>query len=475
MEKYLFKFFFAFSLGLTTVTFVEASFWTNWTEFPADPIYNPYPNPTNTVEDYYPFVAYNANTFDGNNVPGDPAYFYKMWHQGPNGIALSYSNNGVDWVLKGETNLVPPFATSRPTHPVVLYDVNGFGGTPYTYRIWYWQGFNTNCAGTTITHLMYSYSQDGFTWLAPQSSLQNPLAEICQGGVGLFALNGGPGFVIYNPNATSTPGQPFTFPYVLYFDATRTVGVNQERIGLATSPDGITWSLVGSTPVLEPGPSAWDSEYVFGARIIKAGDTYHMFYTGSNNVAAGTVPYAHGIGHASSPDGINWTKDADNPIFIYSNGVPWRNSRTWAPMVLFDEFCTNAGQCPTCVAKMWFSGGTGTSTGINQGIGFATLQCPQCLTTLTATPTVSLLGTSVTLTATMAGVAPFDLVWSDGFVQTGVTSPATRIVSPAMITTYSVTSTDANGCVSTSNDVTVGAGSILSAISEAIIMKYCMG
>lgn len=477
MKKYLFKNFLAFSLCVTFVPPAHASFWTNWTEDPADPIYKPYPNPTNTVEDYYPFVVYDADKFDGNNVSGDPAYLYKMWHQGPNGIALSYSNDGIAWVLKGQTNLIPPFAPSRPTHPVVLYNINGFTGAPdssYKYRIWYWQGFNTNCTPTTLPKLLYSFSQDGFTWLAPLPSFQNPLEPICFG-VGLFGLNGGPGFVIYNPNPTSISGQPFTFPYAMYFDAARTVATNFERIGLATSPDGITWSLVGNTPVLEPGPTAWDSAYVFGARIIKAGKTYHMFYTGSNNVGGGTTaPYAHGIGHASSTDGINWVKDPDNPIFIVTDGVPWRTGRTWAPIVLFGEFCANAGQCPTCFAKMWFSGGTGASTGINQGIGYATLQCPQCSITLSATPTFVFLGTPVTLTATMSGVAPFDLVWSDGFTQTDVSSPATRIVTPQVTTTYSVSSTDANGCQATSNDVTVEViVGPLSCISAAILEKYC--
>ena len=91
--------------------------------------------------------------------------------------------------------------------------------------------------------------------------------------------------------------------------------------------------------------------------------------------------YAHGLGHASSIDGINWVKDTDNPIFIYNDGVPWRNTRTYTPFVLFEPFCSQ-GSCSLCNAKMWFGGGTGIMVppgpvaGVDQGIGYATLPCP---------------------------------------------------------------------------------------------------
>lgn len=101
-----------------------------------------------------------------------------------------------------------------------------------------------------------------------------------------------------------------------------------------------------------------------------------MFYSGSNGLdPVTTVPYAHGIGHASSTDGINWVRDADNPIFIYSNGITWRDSRTYTPFVLFSPFC-DLGSCATCFLKMWFTGGRGTVAGTDQGIGYATLPCP---------------------------------------------------------------------------------------------------
>ena len=52
---------------------------------------------------------------------------------------------------------------------------------------------------------------------------------------------------------------------------------------------------------------------------------------------------------------------------------------------------------------------------------------------------------------TLTGTAPWTITWSDGFVQSGVAaSPATRVVTPAATTTYTITSVvDAGGCAGT--------------------------
>src|SRR6185503_15470140 len=46
-------------------------------------------------------------------------------------------------------------------------------------------------------------------------------------------------------------------------------------------------------------------------------------------------------------------------------------------------------------------------------------------------------GSPATLTVDLVGTGPWTLTWSDGFVQSGVSStPATRSVSPTSATTY---------------------------------------
>ncbi|HYR29870.1 MAG TPA: hypothetical protein VEU30_15475, partial [Thermoanaerobaculia bacterium] len=56
-------------------------------------------------------------------------------------------------------------------------------------------------------------------------------------------------------------------------------------------------------------------------------------------------------------------------------------------------------------------------------------------------------GQTATITATLTGVAPFTVVWSDGVTQSGInTTSVTRGVSPAVTTTYTATATDFNNC-----------------------------
>jgi len=57
-------------------------------------------------------------------------------------------------------------------------------------------------------------------------------------------------------------------------------------------------------------------------------------------------------------------------------------------------------------------------------------------------------GSSTTISAALTGASPWNLTWSDSFTQNGVTtSPATRIVSPATTTTFTITNVaDANNC-----------------------------
>lgn len=77
------------------------------------------------------------------------------------------------------------------------------------------------------------------------------------------------------------------------------------------------------------------------------------------------------------------------------------------------------------------------------------------LVDLSASPTVVCVGSSSTLTVVITGTGPYDLFWSDSFIQTDVNSPVERIVTPLVTTIYGVTIADDFGCTSTSNEVTV--------------------
>lgn len=346
-------------LCLMFASTLSASTWTAWTEYPADPVFNP-------SRAYYPSVSYDQNKFNDNTA------FYKMWYQGNSGIGLAYSNDGINWTAQSINGLPPEAA-----HPVVLYDNGGFGGGIYKYKLWYW---DTAACLECIDAIKFSASIDGINWTTPQSITQDSSFPLVTGiSPGYFYHLYGPGFVIYNPAATSTPGQPYTYPYVMFFDTSTEgfgPGTSIEQTGLAYSVDGLFWTRYGSVPILIPSGNTadWDGAYIYRPSVIRVQGIYHLFYSGANGLPVGSDGNltAHGIGHASSSDGINWTLDSDNPIFYVTDGVAWRNNRTYTPFVLFFPFC-DTGACPSCTAKMWFSGANNEDV---RAIGYATLPCP---------------------------------------------------------------------------------------------------
>jgi hypothetical protein len=71
--------------------------------------------------------------------------------------------------------------------------------------------------------------------------------------------------------------------------------------------------LYDGNPVLTVGDEDdWDAGYVSMGDILVHDGQYHMFYGGST--MAYTDPIS--IGHATSPDGFEWTKDEANPVLV---------------------------------------------------------------------------------------------------------------------------------------------------------------
>jgi len=58
------------------------------------------------------------------------------------------------------------------------------------------------------------------------------------------------------------------------------------------------------------GAEAWDRDLRERGWIVRDGGTWHLWYTGSN---ADRDPVRR-LGHATSPDGLNWTRDPRNPF-----------------------------------------------------------------------------------------------------------------------------------------------------------------
>lgn len=58
------------------------------------------------------------------------------------------------------------------------------------------------------------------------------------------------------------------------------------------------------------GAGAWDEILRERGWVLREGDSYHLWYTGSDKAAT-----YHRLGYATSPDGFTWTRHAGNPIY----------------------------------------------------------------------------------------------------------------------------------------------------------------
>ena len=104
--------------------------------------------------------------------------------------------------------------------------------------------------------------------------------------------------------------------FIMFYTAAEDFFTGLWQIGMATSPDGLTWTKYddpltadppysNSDPVLKPGNSGeWDSYGVYFPSVIKTNGNFEIYYSGDVSV-----------GYASSTDGINWEKWPENPVY----------------------------------------------------------------------------------------------------------------------------------------------------------------
>jgi N-acetylglucosaminyldiphosphoundecaprenol N-acetyl-beta-D-mannosaminyltransferase len=105
----------------------------------------------------------------------------------------------------------------------------------------------------------------------------------------------------------------------------------------AQSKDGLAWEITPE-PCLSPSPdpAAWDSLRIETPSVVKVQGTYHLYYSGTDERGAKEGVFA--IGHATSPDGVRWTKDPANPIVTRQthDRFQWGYTGVGEPGVVYD-------------------------------------------------------------------------------------------------------------------------------------------
>lgn len=102
-----------------------------------------------------------------------------------------------------------------------------------------------------------------------------------------------------------------------------------DRIGYATSPDGINWTRSPNNPVLSQGEAgSWDEVGVQQPVVLFDGALFHMWYHSPSG--AGIFK----IGYATSDHGVIWTKHESNPVLEEGDIAEWDNTRVISPFVI---------------------------------------------------------------------------------------------------------------------------------------------
>lgn len=128
-------------------------------------------------------------------------------------------------------------------------------------------------------------------------------------------------------------------------------------IGYATSADGVAWTK-HPQPVLEAVSSTWESGFVGMPEVLNVDGTYHLWYLGID--VSGRYWQ---IGHATSGDGVTWTRSSDAPAV--ANGSGFDSAFAMHPVVIHENG----------MFYMWYSGWNGGNpnvAGFQMRIGFAT-------------------------------------------------------------------------------------------------------
>lgn len=198
--------------------------------------------------------------------------------------------------------------------PAVIYD-NG------RYKMWY-TTVNGAYTEQQVMGIAYAESVDGKVWTPRLNS---------QTGEPLLVLQPTPSRWDSKGVETASVFRTPNGKYWMYYSGDLSSGSNTWAIGLAQSNDGITWTKVGTGPVLR-GRGTWEGPFADGAEMTGGVCEPSVIYDASKGIFrmwyAALGPrngvLAYRLGYATSVDGINWTARS-TPVLEPGTGGAWDN------------------------------------------------------------------------------------------------------------------------------------------------------
>lgn len=245
----------------------------------------------------------------------------KTWHTG-----LALSTDGIHWERQGRI-LSPDPATWEGDYIAA----NGHAlhiGNDFFY--WYQAGIPPRIG--------LARSPDGRQW----SKLPRPVLE--PGPYRSFDERG-----VADPYVIRA-GRDY---YLFYLGQDRAA---RQRLGVARSPDGISWTRLRDNPILELGPFGAFDENGLGEPAVWAQDgAYWMLYTGRDRHEN------RRLGLAVSHDGVHWERRPE----VFTGNAPWMSKVICDPTI---EPLSNG-------VRVWFGGGDQPRPAerLNGQVGVATL------------------------------------------------------------------------------------------------------
>ena len=258
---------------------------------------------------------------------------FKMWYSGrlltdtavvATAIGLATSSDGTNW-FKDTRNPVladgvrGTWDSDGASHAVVLKQDE-------TYHMWY-AGWDESA----LRLIGYATSLDGVSWLKDDN---NPV--LVSGSDGEWDSKG------VSPGSVISLDDKFHMWYT-------GIGPSQSaQIGLATSPDGVTWTKHVQNPVLRLGSTTLDASGVARPAVLFDGSSYRLWYTalGSDNTSR--------IGYATSSDGVLWKRHFDELMLEPGGSDEWDSLAVTQPAVVHD--------IELSVYHLWYTGEIASGT-----------------------------------------------------------------------------------------------------------------